>query len=138
MAESDEGTEDLKADRKAYWYMTAGGAIVIMEGLFLGYFGIYILGAYLHQSNDIYIPLGAIAFTGSVLSLIGADAIFKHSRYTLAVVGSAIPAATFLGGLVILTVGGESGFWILLLPLGLLGASGVILVAASRKMFPPD
>lgn len=137
MAASEDGAKDSKADRRGYWYMTAGGAIIIMEGLFLGLFGIYILGAYLHQPNDILVPLGAIAFASSVLSLIGADATFKHNNYALAVVGSAMPATVFLGGCVIAIIGG-SGFWRLLLPLGLLGASGVLLVAASRKMFPID
>ena len=138
MATAEDGAEDHKPDQRAHWCLTAGGTVVIMEGLILGLFGVYILGAYLHQPNDILIPLGVIALSGSVLSLIGADAIFKHRKYGLAVVGSAIPATAFLGGLVVLIAGGESGFWRLLLPLGLLGISGVILVTASRKMFSLD
>ncbi|MCJ7490126.1 MAG: hypothetical protein MUO87_08335 [Thermoplasmata archaeon] len=137
MAASEDGAEDPKADRRGYWFMTTGGAITIMEGLFLGLFGIYILGAYLHQPNDILIPLGAIAFASSVLSLIGADATFKHNNYALAIVGSAIPATVFLGGFVIAIIG-ESGFWKLLLPLGILATIGVLLVAASRKIVPTD
>jgi len=135
MAGSEDGAGDSKADRRAYWTVTGGGVLTIIGGSFLALFGLVIVGAYLHSPNDILIPLGATAFASSALSFIGGFAAFDHDNYALAVVGSAMPAAVFLGGCVIAIIG-ESGFWKLLLPLGLMGASGVMLVAVSRKAFP--
>ena len=135
VARAEDETGSSGAHRRAYWTVTGGGVLTIIGGSFLTLFGLVIMVAYLHSPNEILIPLGATAFASSALSFIGGVAAFDHDNYALAIVGSAMPAAVFLGGCVIAIIGG-SGFWRLLLPLGMLGASGVLLVAASRKMFP--
>jgi len=124
-----------EAHRIAYWGAVAGGTITIVGGVLLALFGLLIAGAYLHDPLDILIPLGAAVLSGSAISMIGGFAAIARRNYLTALVGSAIPATFFLGGYVMAYIGG-GGSWIVLLPLGLMGASGVLLVAASREMFP--
>jgi len=117
----------------AYWGAVIGGLITIIGGLVLAGFGILFVGFYIHDHLDILIPLSAAVLSGSLLSIIGGFDAIAPKNYLRALVGSAMPAAFFLGGYV-MALYAQAG-WVVLLPPGLMGVSGFLLVAFSRGAF---
>ena len=137
MARAEDETGSSGAPRRAYWGAVIGGAITIVGGVLLAVFGWLIVGAYVHDySMDILIPLGAAVLSGSILSIMGGSEAIAHSNYLMALVGSAMPAAFFLGGYVMTFYAKAHDIWPLLFLLGIMSVSGVLLVAVSRKAFP--
>lgn len=123
------------AHRTTYWGAVIGGAITIVGGVLLAGVGLLFVGAYIHDANDILIPLTAAVLSGSALSIIGGFDALAPRHYLRALVGSAMPAAFFLGGYVTALYAQVQDGWLVLLLLGMMGASGVFLVASSREAF---
>jgi hypothetical protein len=134
MAGAECETRGTEAHRLAYWGAVAGGAITIIGGLLLAMFGILLAVAFLTPPDDILIPLSAAVFSGSALSIIGGFDAIVPKNYRRALVGSAMPAAFFLGYVITAYAQGR-GDWIRPLPFGLMGVSGFLLVAFSRRVF---
>ena len=135
MAGSEEETEKLRAPRRAYWGAVIGGVITIIGGVFLALFGLLFVGSYIHDPLDILIPLSAAVLSGSAISMIGGFDAIALKNYLRALVGSAMPAAFFLGGYVMTFYAQAHDIWPLLLLLGIMSVSGVLLVAVSRGAF---
>jgi hypothetical protein len=134
MARPEDEAVGPESHRMAYWGAVIGGGVTIIGGVFLALFGLLFVGSYIHDPLDILIPLSAAVLSGSAISMIGGFDAIAPKNYRRALVGSAMPAAFFLGGYVMAYIGGGGG-WIVLLPLGIMGASGVLLVAVSRGAF---
>jgi len=134
MAKPEDEAGGPEAHRIAYWGAVAGGAITIIGGLLLVMFGFLLACAFLPHPHDIHIPLSAAVFSGSALSIVGGFDAIVPKNYRRALVGSAMPAAGFLGYVMWMYAQGYDD-WTLPLPPGLMGISGFSLVAFSRGAF---
>lgn len=134
MAEPEDEAGGPEAHRMAYWGAVAGGAISIIGGLLLTVYGFMLAFAFLTPPHDSLIPLSAAVFSGSALSIIGGFDAIVPKNYRRALVGSAMPAAVFLGSVMTMYAQGYHDWALPLLP-GIMGVSGFLLVAFSREAF---
>lgn len=135
MAGPEDESRETEAHRMAHWGAVGGGVATIIGGFCLALFGMLFVGAYIHSPKDILIPLGAAVWAGSLLSFIGGFNAIMLRRYRRALVGSATSEAFFLGGYVMALYAQVHDEWLVLLLLGVMCASGTLLVAASRRAF---
>ena len=135
MAEPKDEAAEIEKHRTAYWGAVTGGVITIIGGFSLAMFGMAFVGGYIHDPKDILIPVGAATWAGSLLSIIGGFDAIMQRYYRRALVGSAMPAAFFIGGCVMALYGQVHEKWLVLPLLGMIYASGALLVATSRKAF---
>jgi hypothetical protein len=134
MAKPEDEAGGPEAHRMAYWGAVAGGAITIIGGLLLTMYGFMLAFAFLTPPHDSLIPLSAAVFSGSALSIIGGFDAIAPKNYLRALVGSAMPAAVFLGSVMTMYAQGYHDWTLPLLP-GIMGISGFSLVAFSRGAF---
>jgi hypothetical protein len=127
-----EGSRGIERATRKTRIVLVGGVIVILSGTLLLLFGVFILAAYIHSPEPILIPLGAGVLTCSVISILGGIAAVDRRDYPLALIGSMLPPAIFLGAYVL----ASEGLTGLIVP-GLVSLSGVVLLVTSRKEFAP-